>query len=240
MTTSRRKHRSRPVRTGEPQIVNQPVRSEKPAPSDPSKETKSIETLDLEFAGPLRRVYAFAIDIGILLMVIFVVGPIFGTSEGIFNIFGIQTGIIDVFIINVPNIPPGIIDVFVFLAYFILPTGIWGRTIGKWVAGIQVVDDEGNKPGVALAIPREMVGRFVATITFGIGLIWVIFDEKHQGWHDKMAGTYVVVVPNSGGPGFLARMFAPQDDKRKSEDNRRQRVGRPTTRRRRRSNRRRG
>lgn len=225
MTTSRRKHRSRPVRNGEPRIVNEPVRSEKPAPSDPSKETKSLETLDLEFAGPLRRVYAFAIDIGILLMVIFVVGPIFGSSEGIFNISNIQTGII---------------DVFIFLAYFIVPTGIYGRTIGKWVAGISVVDEDGNKPGVAVAIPREVVGRFVATITFGIGIIWVIFDKNHQGWHDKMAGTYVVIVPNSGGPGFLARMFAPQDDKRKSEGKRQQRVGRPTTRRRRRSNRRRG
>ncbi len=158
-------------------------------------------------------------------MAIFVVGPIFGTSEGIFNISNIQTGII---------------DVFIFLAYFIVPTGIFGRTIGKWVAGISVVDEEGNKPGVAVAIPREVVGRFVATITFGIGIIWVAFDKNHQGWHDKMAGTYVVVIPNSGGPGFLARMFAPRDDEGKSDEQRRRRVGRPTVRRKRRSNRRRG
>ncbi len=223
MTTSRRRHRSRPIPPEEPQQAS-PERavSDVPPTERDRIETKSIEDLGLQFAGPLRRLYAFAIDIGILLMVVFIVGPVLGNSEGIFNVSSIRTGII---------------DVFIFLAYFIIPTGIFGRTIGKWVAGISVVDEEGNKPGVALAIPREMVGRFVAIITFGIGIIWVVFDKKHQGWHDKMAGTYVVVIPNSGGPGFLARMFAPRDDE-KPDQNRQQRVGRPTSRRRRRNRRR--
>ena len=218
MNTSRRKHRPRPVQSEEPAVPNVEA-THIDAPSEPLTEPRTIATLGLEFAGPLRRTYAFAIDIGILLMVVFIVGPIFGSSEGIFNIFSIQTAII---------------DVFIFLAYFIIPTGIFGRTIGKWVAGISVVDEEGNKPGVAIVIPREIVGRFVATITFGIGIIWVIFDEKRQGWHDKIAGTYVVVIPNSGGPGFLARMFT-TDQEEKPDQRRQQRVGRPTTRRRRRN-----
>ena len=223
MTTSRRKHRTRPAQADDPhEIAAVPVDQGQTTPPEAPQEPKTAATLDLEFAGPLRRIYAFAIDIGILLMVVFVVGPIFGSREGIFDIFSIQAGIV---------------DVFIFLTYFIIPTGIYGRTLGKWVAGISVVDEEGNKPGVAVAIPREMVGRFVATITFGIGIIWVVFDKNHQGWHDKMAGTYVVVVPNSGGPGFLARMFAPKDDD-KSEENRQQRVGRPQNRRKRRNRRR--
>ena len=221
MTTSSRKHRPRPVQTEEPTLPHLES-TENDAPSEPLTEPRAIESLGLEFAGPLRRIYAFAIDIGILLMVAFIVGPIFGSNEGIFGVLNIQAAII---------------DVFVFLAYFIIPTGIFGRTIGKWVAGISVVDEEGNKPGVAIAIPREMVGRFVATITFGIGIIWVIFDSKRQGWHDKIAGTYVVVIPNSGGPGFLARMFT-TDQEEKSDQRRQQRVGRPTTRRRRRKRRR--
>ena len=217
MTTSRRRHRSRTVPSEEqPQETTDQVELQTPPDAEDPPETKSVEDLDLQFAGPLRRFYAFALDIGILLMVVFVATPVFGGNEGVFV---------------VPSVQTGIIDVFIFLAYFIVPTGIFGRTIGKWVAGISVVDDTGNKPGVALAIPREMVGRFVATITFGIGIIWVIFDKNHQGWHDKIAGTYVVIIPNSGGPGFLARMFAPQEEK--SNETRKPRVGRPTTRRRR-------
>ena len=218
MTTSRRSHRPRPAQSEEPihdaLEANQPeTPTEEPATPDP----KPVESLNLEFAGPLRRFYAFAIDIGILLMIVFMVAPVSGG-----RVFSAQAGII---------------DVFIFLAYFIIPTGLFGRTLGKWVAGISVVDNEGNKPGVAVAIPREVVGRFVSTITFGIGIIWVIFDEKHQGWHDKMAGTYVVVVPNSGGPGFFGRMFAPRDEA-PPDQTRQQRVGRPTTRRKRRNRRR--
>ncbi len=214
MTTSRRSHRPRQGHSEEPvQDAPDANQTEEPATPDP----ESIESLGLEFAGPLRRFYAFAIDIGILLMVVFMVAPISGG-----RVFSAQAGII---------------DVFIFLAYFIIPTGLFGRTLGKWVAGISVVDDEGNKPGVAVAIPREVVGRFVSTITFGIGIIWVIFDDKHQGWHDKMAGTYVVVIPNSGGPGLFGRMFAPRDDAQ-PDQTRQQRVGRPTTRRKRRNRRR--
>lgn len=222
MTTSRRRHRSRPVQSEEPEqrVCKPPLTETIPdTAAEREPESKNIESLGLEFAGYLRRIYAFAVDIGLLLTLKFIIDSASG-----------QIGF---------NLDPrrSIVEVAIFLAYFILLTGIFGSTIGKWVAGISVVDEEGNKPGVALAIPREAVGRFVSTITFGIGLIWVIFDEKHQGWHDKIAGTYVVIVPNSGGPGFFARMFAPQDEA-KPDQNRQQRVGRPANRRRRRKRRR--
>lgn len=222
MTTSRRRHRSRPVQTEEPeQTSSESAITHVVVDTAIERETKAkpIQTLGIEFAGPLRRVYAFAVDIGLLLMLKFVIDSTSG-----------QIGF---------NLDPrrSIFEVAIFLAYFILPTGLFGRTIGKWVAGVSVVDEEGNKPGVALAIPREAVGRFVSAITFGIGLIWIIFDDRHQGWHDKIAGTYVIIAPNSGGPGFLARMFAPQNDTN-PDHNRQQRVGRPSHRRRRKNRRR--
>jgi uncharacterized RDD family membrane protein YckC len=36
------------------------------------------------------------------------------------------------------------------------------------------------------------VGLFVSFIRIFIGVIWVAFDADKQGWHDKIAGTYVV------------------------------------------------
>jgi uncharacterized RDD family membrane protein YckC len=38
----------------------------------------------------------------------------------------------------------------------------------------------------------------VAGIPFFLGLIWVGFDSKKQGWHDKIAGTVVVRSKNAG------------------------------------------
>jgi uncharacterized RDD family membrane protein YckC len=40
------------------------------------------------------------------------------------------------------------------------------------------------------------VGRyfayFVSTIPFCLGFLWVAFDKRKQGWHDKLAHTVVV------------------------------------------------
>ena len=36
------------------------------------------------------------------------------------------------------------------------------------------------------------LGYYVSAIPFGLGLLWVAFDPRKQGWHDKMAGTVVV------------------------------------------------
>jgi uncharacterized RDD family membrane protein YckC len=36
------------------------------------------------------------------------------------------------------------------------------------------------------------VGFVISIIPLAIGLIWAGFDPRKQGWHDKIAGTYVV------------------------------------------------
>jgi len=36
------------------------------------------------------------------------------------------------------------------------------------------------------------IGYFVSVIPFGLGFIWIAFDSKKQGFHDKLAGTVVV------------------------------------------------
>ena len=36
------------------------------------------------------------------------------------------------------------------------------------------------------------VGFGISALVLGIGLLWVAFDPNKQGWHDKMADTYVV------------------------------------------------
>jgi uncharacterized RDD family membrane protein YckC len=141
----------------------------------------------LDFASPLQRFYAFSVDLSILFMLFMALNLVtkgqFATSSA------------------APQ------DTFLFFGYFVLLTGLFGQTPGKFVAGIIVVDSEGRTPGVAMAIPREMAGRFVAVVVLGIGLLWVLYDPKRQGWHDKIAGTYVVRKADAGAPGVLGKMF---------------------------------
>jgi len=46
-------------------------------------------------------------------------------------------------------------------------------------------------PGTGQLIIRYL-GYFVATVPFCLGLLWVAFDKRKQGWHDKLAGTVVI------------------------------------------------
>jgi uncharacterized RDD family membrane protein YckC len=87
-----------------------------------------------------------------------------------------------------------LIQIAIQLGYYIILTGMYGATAGKMVFGLRVVDAQGQKIGLGKAAIRETVGKFVSGIVFGLGYLWVAFDEKKQGWHDKIAGTYVVKV----------------------------------------------
>jgi uncharacterized RDD family membrane protein YckC len=63
---------------------------------------------------------------------------------------------------------------------------------------LRVVDAKtGGSLSVGQSIARYL-GYFVSVIPFCLGLIWVAFDSKKQGWHDKIAGTVVVRSKNAG------------------------------------------
>lgn len=86
-----------------------------------------------------------------------------------------------------------------FLAQLILPAiaviAFWmakSATPGKMAIGATIVDAEtGGKPTNAQCILRYL-GYYVSTFPLLLGLIWVGFDARKQGWHDKMAKTVVV------------------------------------------------
>ena len=65
-------------------------------------------------------------------------------------------------------------------------------TPGKMVISAVIVDATTfAKPSMAQLIGRYL-GYYVSTIPLGAGLIWVAFDPRKQGWHDKMANTVVI------------------------------------------------
>jgi uncharacterized RDD family membrane protein YckC len=74
--------------------------------------------------------------------------------------------------------------------YFWLGNSL-GATPGKRIVGIAVVDVDGNRPGLARGLVRYVVSIASATAVF-LGYLWMIWDDKRQTWHDKVAGTYVV------------------------------------------------
>ncbi len=78
--------------------------------------------------------------------------------------------------------------------YFLLLTWLRGQTLGKMAVGSKVVDSQGNGPGFLRATARESIGKTISTFGLLLGFLWVSLDECKQGWHDKIAGTYVVTT----------------------------------------------
>jgi uncharacterized RDD family membrane protein YckC len=66
-----------------------------------------------------------------------------------------------------------------------------GQTPGKALLGIRVVKVNGGPLSDLDAIIRY-IGYYINTFVLLLGWIWAIFDDRHQGWHDKLAGTMVV------------------------------------------------
>ena len=85
------------------------------------------------------------------------------------------------------------------LAQLLLPAvlivGFWvwkAATPGKMVISAEIVDAKTlGKPSAGQLIVRY-IGYFISAFVFGLGFLWVAFDKRKQGWHDKIAGTLVV------------------------------------------------
>src|ERR1035437_1140997 len=125
----------------------------------------------LEFGGFWLRVLAYLIDVSLL-------------------------GIVGIVLSSALGAVGQAIDTLLFIAYF---TGLWGltgQTIGMMLLGLHVVRDvDGGKISWGKAVLR-FVGLFVAFACIWIGVIWVAFESRKRGWHDKIGGT--VVVRNVG------------------------------------------
>lgn len=86
-----------------------------------------------------------------------------------------------------------------FLISYVVPAmliiGFWHfklATPGKMAISAIVVD-AGNygKPSTWQLITRYL-GYFISTVFLFIGFLWIGFDKRKQGWHDKMARTVVI------------------------------------------------
>ena len=140
-----------------------------------------MQPTDVEYAGFWIRVGAALID---TLLVIAITLPLLLWIYG-WSYFGDETGFI-----------AGPAD---FLISWVAPAvaviAFWltrQATPGKMALSLRVVDAKtGNTLSVGQSIGRYL-GYYVSMIPLAIGLIWVAFDSRKQGWHDKLAGTVVI------------------------------------------------
>ena len=139
-----------------------------------------MDTTELEYAGFWIRVWASVIDSFLVILFIYpVLTAVYGFAYWESSSF--VQGPID-FLLS--WVAPAV-AVVLFWVYR-------QATPGKIAVGAQIVDAKtGGKPSTQQLLIRY-VGYYVSTVPLLLGLIWVAFDPRKQGWHDKIAGTVVV------------------------------------------------
>ena len=161
----------------------------------------SEETFRGHYAGFVSRFTAFIIDLVIITLISIVVGwtisrPLLfigiDVTEACINvdtqswITFFQTIWCLLAKISIP-----------FSAFLVLigyPLILWtltGQTIGKYALGVRVVRMDG-RPLSFMNSVRRLFGYFISLLFLGVGFIWILLSNQRQGWHDKIAGTYVI------------------------------------------------
>jgi len=94
----------------------------------------------------------------------------------------------------------GFWDVVLYIAPIVVTVWFWTKylgTPGKMMLRLRVVD---ARTGEAISTPKAIgryLGYYVSTLPFLLGFIWIAFDKKKQGFHDKLAGTLVIRDPSA-------------------------------------------
>ena len=87
-----------------------------------------------------------------------------------------------------------LLEVILPIALVILLWLRFSATPGKMLLRLKVVDIKTSEPiSFRQAIIRYF-GYVPSILCFFIGIIWVVFDIRKQGWHDKLASTAVIRV----------------------------------------------
>lgn len=147
-----------------------------------------MQEQDLEYAGFWIRMWATIIDTILIALITF---PLLISIYGWEYLDTEETGFIagpEDFLIS--WVLPAI-AVIIFWIYR-------AATLGKMAISAKIVDAQtGGKASTGQLIGRYF-GYFISGIPLGLGVIWIAFDRKKQGWHDKLAGTVVVRRKDAG------------------------------------------
>lgn len=82
-----------------------------------------------------------------------------------------------------------------FLAWYLIHhVGfvVEGGTIGHRLAGLRVVREDGERPGVLFAFVREAARVGLSLPPLALGFLWMLDEPRRRTWHDLLGGTVVV------------------------------------------------
>jgi uncharacterized RDD family membrane protein YckC len=145
--------------------------------------------LNLRLAGPVPRACAWAIDLGLRIVVLIVLSIVLG-----------QLG----------RLGMGLLLICAFLLEWLYPTvcelKLDGSTPGKRWMGLRVVNDDGTPLTVSAAVVRNLLRAVdFLPVMYGFGLIAMLINREFRRLGDLVAGTVVVYREAARAPAVIPR-----------------------------------
>jgi len=137
---------------------------------------------DVRYASWLSRVFAYLIDVALILVAIVVI-----------------------YALVLPHVSQGVGIAIFALVILGGAFGYWavceateaGQTLGKRALGIRVRSTSGARASYGQAFGRNLVRLVLGFISI-VGIVdglWPLWDARNQSMHDKIASTIVTAVP---------------------------------------------
>ena len=171
------------------------------------------------YAGFFSRAAAYIIDRLIVFAIVFVIMLVINYFLSLFKLdqwlatrVGSSTNLIITTLLSSFGINL-VISIFYNISFWMLS----GQTPGKRFLGVRVMRADGQRLKLRNAIWRQ-IGYYISFILY-LGYIWILFDNRRQGFHDKIAGTIVTYSWPEGrmrGTFVIERVQRFQDRRQKS------------------------
>jgi uncharacterized RDD family membrane protein YckC len=139
----------------------------------------------LEYAGFWTRLAAFFIDAVIMSVVFRMLFPFRGAG-----LLDLEKYWYFIPLITISNLLSGLTAI----AYSVVFWAWRGQTLGMMVLNIKVLRGNGSQMTFGYSLLRYL-GYIICGMMLGTGFLWIIWDPRKQGIHDKIADTVVVKLP---------------------------------------------
>lgn len=134
----------------------------------------------IQYAGFWQRTFASIIDAILGAMITF---PL------LISVYGWEYFDMEEFVVG----PADFLISYVLPAIAVITFWIYKlATPGKMAISAKIVDATTGKAPTGWQFVGRYLAYFVSILPLGLGILWVAFDRRKQGWHDKLAGTVVV------------------------------------------------
>ena len=146
-----------------------------------------VLSVNNNYSSGMRRLAAFFIDhlvVGAILSAL--AWPVLGWQFG-FDDFNFQWHNWDFSFMSHNFLK----ETFIIIYYALMESSKYQATLGKIVMGIKVVNKNNQPLDFSKALLRNL-SKLLSAFILGIGYIMIIFDDRKQGLHDKIADTFVV------------------------------------------------